>query len=269
MFNRLEKVVASASSAQRDKAAGQGALFDTMDFAGAPAPETPKGAGESVPTAMEWPKEERLEHEKELLGFYVTGHPLDKFRGLIDSEKFSQLGLIDELDISNRRARFSFAGMIRSVEHRLTKTGKPFGILVVEDFTGSRELLCWAESYTPAREAGLMEAGQIIKFKAQIGIDDRTEQRRLTGSDFKALKLAQSKQNGKNATMELELRVARNNRHDLEQIRDVLSSHSGKTPVVLHVFNGAGKRATVEVAEEFWVEKTPAVETALDRWRTG
>jgi DNA polymerase-3 subunit alpha len=265
MFGRLEKVVASASSAQRDKAAGQGALFDTMDFAGAPAPEAANGSRESV---EEWSKEERLEQEKELLGFYVTGHPLDKFRGLIDSDKFCQLGLIDELDISNRRARFPFAGMIRSVEHRLTKTGKPFGILVVEDFTGSRELMCWAESYTPAREAGLMEAGQIIKFKAQIGIDDRTEQRRLTGSDFKELKMAKSQQAKKNGAVELEIRVARNNRHDLEQIRDVLSLHSGKTPVVLHVFNGAGKRATVEVGEEFWIEKSPEAENALGRWRS-
>ena len=132
MFGRLEKVVASASSAQRDKAAGQGALFDTMDFAGAPEPVVEVGA---LPAVEEWSKEERLEQEKELLGFYVTGHPLDDFRGLIDSDKFEQLGLVDELSLTDergrvdRRKRFVFAGMIRSVEHRTTKMGKPFGIL--------------------------------------------------------------------------------------------------------------------------------------------
>lgn len=268
MFGRLEKVVASASSAQRDKAAGQGALFDSMDFVGAPEP-----ASEAVDSAVEeWPKEERLEQEKELLGFYVTGHPLDKFRGLIDSDKFEQLGLVDDLDLTDgrgridRRKRFAFAGMIRSVEHRTTKMGKPFGILVVEDFTGSRELMCWAESYSPAREAGLMEAGQIIKFKAAIGIDDRTEQRRLTGSEFRALKPAKAKTSGKNASLELQVRVARNNRRDLEQIRDVLALHPGKTPVYLHVLNGAGKRATVELGEEFWVQNCPELEAAVGRW---
>ncbi len=267
MFGRLEKVVASASSAQRDKAAGQGALFDSMDFVGAAEPASEaKG-----PTVEEWPKEERLETEKELLGFYVTGHPLDQFRGLIDSDKFSPLGLVDDLDLTDgrgkldRRKRFLFAGMIRSVEHRTTKTGKPFGILVVEDFTGSRELMCWAESYTPAREIGLMEAGQIIRFKAAIGIDDRTEQRRLTGSDFKALKPAKGGK-GKAKGLELQVRVARNNRHDLEQIRDVLTLHPGKTPVYLHVLNGAGKRATVELGEEYWVKDSPELESAVSKW---
>ena len=266
IFSRLEKVVASASSTQRDKAAGQGALFDAMDFAG-----DPPAADETGGAVEEWPKEERLEHEKELLGFYVTGHPLDKFRGLIDSDKFHPLGLVDDLDLTDgrgkvdRRKRFTFAGMIRSVEHRTTKAGKPFGILVVEDFTGSRELMCWAESYSPAREAGLMEAGKIIRFKAAIGIDDRTEQRRLTGSEFRELKPARGKAK-KSAALELQVRVARNNRQDLEQIREVLTLHPGKHPVLLHVLNGAGKRATVEVAEEFWVKDSPELLAAVGKW---
>ncbi|HSP42775.1 MAG TPA: DNA polymerase III subunit alpha, partial [Luteolibacter sp.] len=65
MFERLEQVVASASSAQRDKASGQVSLFDAMDFA-APAPK-PAAGGATIP---EWDKDERLAHEKELLGFY-------------------------------------------------------------------------------------------------------------------------------------------------------------------------------------------------------
>ena len=268
MFSRLEKVVASASSAQRDKAAGQGALFDAMDYVAAAEP----AADSSGPVLEEWPTEERLEHEKELLGFYVTGHPLDKFRGLIDSDKFHPLGLVDELNLNDergrfdRRKRFAFAGMIRSVEHRTTKAGKPFGILVVEDFTGSRELMCWAESYSPAREAGLMEQGKIIKFKSGISIDDRTEQRRLTGSEFRELKPARGKSKGKDAVLELRVRVARNSRQDLEQIRDALALHPGERPVLLHVLNGAGKRATVEVGREYWVKPSPELSAALGAW---
>ena len=71
MFARLEQVVASASSAQRDKASGQSSLFDAMDFApAAPTKETP-----ATNALEEWSKDDRLAHEKELLGFYVTGHP--------------------------------------------------------------------------------------------------------------------------------------------------------------------------------------------------
>ena len=139
----------------------------------------------------EWSKDERLEHEKELLGFYVTGHPLDKFRGLVDSDKFTPLGLIDDLDLRDQRARFPFAGMIRSIEHRTTKSGKPFGILTIEDFTGSCELMCWAESYLPAREAGILEPGKVISLKGAVQVDDRTESRRITGAGLKELKSPQ------------------------------------------------------------------------------
>lgn len=265
IVSRLEKVVASASSAQKDKAAGQGALFDTMAFAGAPAPE-PELEGGARGTVEEWSKEDRLEHEKELLGFYVTGHPLDNFRDLLDSERFSKLGLVDELDTSDKRAKFVFAGMIRSLEQRMTKAGKPFGILVIEDFTGSREVMCWAESFTPAREAGILEPGEIIRFKSGISIDDRTEQRRLMASDIKQLKPVRKKKNGANVAVELQVRVARNNREDLEKIRSALTLYPGKTPVLLHVVNGAGKRATVEIDEEFWVERSPGLLAAVGQW---
>ena len=116
MFGRLEQVVASASSAQRDKASGQVSLFDALEFA-APAPAAKSAANEKP--VEEWSKDDRLAHEKELLGFYVTGHPLDKFRGVIDSEKYKRLGLIEDLEIANPRDRFPFAGMIRSCNPRL------------------------------------------------------------------------------------------------------------------------------------------------------
>ena len=68
------------------------------------------------------------------------------------------------------------------------KAGKPVGVVVIQDFTGDREMVCWSESYLPARDAGLMEAGRVIQFKAQVTVDDRTEQRRLTGSQNRELK---------------------------------------------------------------------------------
>jgi DNA polymerase-3 subunit alpha len=257
MTERLEKVVASASSAQRDRAAGQGGLFDAMEFA-APPPVT--GDGPAVP---EWPKDERLEHEKELLGFYVTGHPLDKYRGVIDSDRFVKLGLLDELDLRDKRARHSFAGMIRSVEHKMTKSGKAFGVVVVQDFTGDREMVCWSESYLPARDAGVMVAGKVIQFKAQITVDERTEQRRLTGSQIKELRAPRSKKDG---SVELTLWSGRHSPEDLHRIRDILVEYPGKTPVLIHVQNGAGKRATIELPEEFYASTTPALKRELAAW---
>ena len=262
MVSRLEQICASASSAQRDRAAGQVSMFDSMDF-GAPAP----AATATAVDVEEWSKDERLVMEKELLGFYVTGHPLDKFRTVLDSDRYCKLGLVDEIEVGNPRDRFPFAGMIRSVESRITKTGKPFGILVVEDFTGSREVMVWGESFVPARDAGIMVPGTVIRFKAQIQIDDRTDSRRLTGSEINELK---SRGGGANSKfVELALWTARHSEQDLREIREAIAEHPGKTPVLIHFQNSAGKRATVELGENYRVRRGLKLETALGRWMDG
>jgi DNA polymerase-3 subunit alpha len=262
MFSRLEQVVASASSAQKDKAAGQVSLFDAMDFA---APQAAAKPAANENPAGEWSKDDRLAHEKELLGFYVTGHPLDKFRGVIDSERYNRLALVEDLDLSNPRERFPFAGMIRSIDPRVTKTGKPFGILILEDFTGSAEIMLWGETFVPARDAGLLEAGRIIKLKCAVQLDDRTGGRRLTGYEVAELKPKRASSNGK-GPLELMLWTTRHSEMDLLEIHNALSRHPGPTPVLLHFQNSAGRRVTVAANESFNIKRSEALEAALDRW---
>ena len=260
MFARVEQVVASASSAQRDRAQGQVSLFDTMDFAGgAPDPEQPSINGE----VEEWSKDEKLANEKELLGCYTSGHPLDKYRSVIDSDRFEKIGLLDELDTKDKRARYPFAGMIKHVEHKVTRKGKPFGVLHIEDFTGSCEVVCWSESYSPAREANLLMSGSVIRLQANVQIDDRTETLRLTGSQIKELKVRKIISNG---SIQINLWVARHGEKDLQAIREVLGQHQGDTPVEINFQSGTGKRATIEVGESLRVKKSAALTKALAEW---
>jgi DNA polymerase-3 subunit alpha len=261
MFARLEQVVASASSAQRDRAAGQVSMFDALDFAVA-AP-SPKSRSREA-TVDEWSKDEKLAHEKELLGFYVTGHPLDKFRGVIDSDRFRRLGLVDDLEISNPRDRFLFAGMIRSVESKTTKSGKPFGVLILEDFTGSAEIMLWGESFVPARDAGLMEPGKIIRLKCAIQVDDRTGGRRLTGYEISELKPKRG--SNRKGPLELILWTTRHGERDLLEIESALKAHPGDTAVLLHFQNSAGRRVTVEAGESYRVKRNAKLEESLARW---
>ena len=259
MFHRLEQVVASASSAQRDRAAGQVSMFDSMDFvSSAPAPTA------SAVVIEEWTKDERLVQEKELLGFYVTGHPLDKFRGVLDSDKYQKLGLLDEIDASNPRDRFPFAGMIRSIDAKMSKNGKPFGIVVIEDFTGSREVMLWDETFTGARDKGILVSGNVIRFKASIKVDDRTESRRMMGSEIAELKTRRS--SVAKGAVELTLWTARHSREDLAEIRNLLKENPGKVPVVMHFQNSAGKRATMELGENYKVRRGSNLEKGLARW---
>ncbi|MDP4624274.1 MAG: DNA polymerase III subunit alpha [Akkermansiaceae bacterium] len=261
MFIRLEQVVASASSAQRDKASGQSSLFDAMDFA-------PPAATKDSPTinaVEEWSKDERLAHEKELLGFYVTGHPLDKYRGILDSDKYNRIGLIEEIELTDPRARYPIAGMVRSLETRMTKAGKPFGILTVEDFTGSCEIMLWSESFIPARDSGILAPGNIIKLKIAIQVDDRTGGRRLTGGSLSELKTRKASANA-NAPLELLLWTHRHTEKDLEKIRYHITGHPGTTPVILHFQNSAGKRLSIEPSGTYHIKRSEELLNALDRF---
>ncbi len=263
LFSRVEGAVASASSLQKDRAAGQVSLFDTADF-GASTVKTE----EADSSIEEWSKEDRLEHEKELLGFYISGHPLDRFRGVIDADKFEKIGLLEEIavDPRDRRQRFLFAGMIRHVEHRTTKTGNPFGIITVEDFTGSTEIMLWKESYVPARESGLLDVGSVVRFKGQIQEDDRTQQRKISASEFKQLKARQKAVNIATNALQLTLWVGRHGQKDLDEIKSLLSANPGRSPVVISVVSGTGKRAVINTAEVYNVAKSKKLNKALAAW---
>jgi DNA polymerase-3 subunit alpha len=260
MFSRLEQVVASASATQRDKASGQSSLFDAVDFTPAPAAKD----SPIINTVEEWAKDDRLAHEKELLGFYVTGHPLDKYRGILDSDKFNRIGLIDEIELENPRERYPIAGMIRTVESRMTKAGKPFGILTVEDFTGSCEVMLWSESFVPARDAGILQPGSMIKLKIGIQIDDRTGGRRLTGASISELK--SKKSNNASGALELILWTNRHTSKDIEEIHYHLTGHPGSTPVIIHFQNSAGKRLSIQPSEIYCIKRSEELMRSLDRF---
>jgi DNA polymerase-3 subunit alpha len=180
MFSRVGQVVASSSANQRDKATGQGSLFDMEEMmAAAPPPEL------SDEDRVEWSEEEYLTNEKELLGFYVTGHPLDKYRATIEGGKFKKLGSIQQFRVGGKH---QFAGIIGDASVRYTKReSKPFAILLLEDFTGQTEVMVWNEVFE--KRGGYIEKGAVIALTAKIEEDSRTEMKRLTAQDIVPLKI--------------------------------------------------------------------------------
>jgi DNA polymerase-3 subunit alpha len=110
-----------------------------------------------------WTLIEKLEHEKDVTGIYMSGHPLDNYRfemrnygitPLADFNAYKQM--VAEKPASRN---FRLAGLVVDAQHRLSKTGKQFGILHLEDFTGKTEFMLWREDYiknTPYIENGMI-----------------------------------------------------------------------------------------------------------------
>ena len=107
-----------------------------------------------------WSSLELLKREKEVVGFYISGHPLDTFR--IEMEYFTNTEIADFMPIVGKTA--TFGGVITKVTVRADKRGNPFAIFAIEDYSGSTELRLFSEAYL--RYKGFLEEGKIVLIKA-------------------------------------------------------------------------------------------------------
>lgn len=180
MFSRVGQVIAGSSAAQKDRASGQTSLFDMNELmTAAPAPDVIEEE------RVEWNQREYLTHEKDLLGFYVTGHPLDEFRSMLEKGNYLNIGDLAGMKPGKRNQRF--AGLISEATVKYTKReGKPFAILLVEDFTGSSEVMVWNETFQKCNQ--ILNKGSVIELKAKIEQDNRSDENRLTADDITEIK---------------------------------------------------------------------------------
>ena len=216
-------------------------------------------------TVEEWTKDERLAHEKELLGFYVTGHPLDKFRSVHRLRQIPQARPASTISIYPTRASASRSpgwSARWTQDHQDRQALRRAGRSKISP--AAPKSCCGAKPSSPPATPALLEPGKIIKLKGNIQVDDRTGGRRITGYE-----LAELKPRGASATkgpLELMLWTTRHSERDLHEISDALAEHPGKVPVLLHFQNSAGKRATLELGDKYGVRRSEVLEKTLGRW---
>jgi DNA polymerase-3 subunit alpha len=162
LFARIDKALAAAQSIARDAEMGQTTLF--MDDAlFSPPAETQDAA------LADWPRLEKLAFEKELLGFYVTGHPIDDFEAELRSFRTTRLG---ELSDEEDRTAVRLAGMIVSKEVLIGKKDKrPWARIALEDRGGRGEIVVWSSTYE--QTAGMLNIGAPLIVEGTI---DRSQE---------------------------------------------------------------------------------------------
>ncbi len=157
LLSSIEHAVKFAQKVQADKAAGQSSLFGDLNGS----------SFDMEPNLMmvdPWPLSRKLKAERELIGFYVSGHPLDEFAA--EARAFTTLSLGDteaiaraqpaHLDNNEGRPNGTygrqgpvqrFCGIITDIQHRTTRTGKPIVFATLEDFTGQGEMVCFSKEF--------------------------------------------------------------------------------------------------------------------------
>jgi DNA polymerase-3 subunit alpha len=256
LFSCIDDAMSASVTAQRDRLTGQVALFDQTT-----APMTSRKR-----LIARWSDHEKLSYEKELLGFYVSGHPLDAYADLFAVKKYRSIASLGELD---DRASFRIAGAIVNVEKKFTrKEGKPFAVVWVEDLTNTLEVVVWNEVYVKISDA--LVAGRVVEIKGTL--DKRDELLRGTASELRLV--ASAKVNGANeicadASQDSAVLLqfsATTTGDELRHVREILASSPGRRPVQLLFDRGNGHSLCLHVGMEFRVNFTPTLEQKLSRW---
>jgi DNA polymerase III subunit alpha len=247
LFAEIEQALSSAAAIQRDRASGQGALFGDLTVAG----PSKKSAG--GPTAEPWTKTEMLAHEKELLGYYITGHPLQAYAGHFDFGKY--LAIANALQ-AEEAGTVKLAGLIGTVERKFTKKdGKPFAVLTLEDFTGQIELTAWDDVCT--QHAALLVPGSAVAISARLTLRDETV--RATANSVSALKPRASVK-----PVRLTLPRARLREEDLATLQGAVKRFPGKRPLVLEFVYDDARRVVIEAGEAFFVGDELGLQKAVE-----
>ena len=254
VFSIIEQSIAGASSVHKDAESGQMSLFDMTEASIAPQQHL---------ILEEWPKKDRLEKEKELTGAYFTGHPLDNMRGIIDHERYLPIGIMHEMEENEIRGSHTIAGMLRTVTVKMSKSGQKFAIIMIEDFSGQTEALLWGDSYSKAADqADLLTEGNFVKFRARINIDERTQGKKVSANGLESLRSTKRKTEKKNY-YEIVFNTSRHNSKNLDQVKNILFDHAGRTPVHITFRNSLGQRLSIELGERYRVKRSPELDEAL------
>lgn len=141
MIERLDEVLKFAQASQRKDDVNQVSLFGGV---GAPAAKMPRRSVK----LPEWPVNQRLAFEREALGFYISGHPLEKFR-----EDLKRFGVLTTSDVKSKKGggrqapELRVAGVVTALKLKNTKKGDRYASFVLEDYLGTVEALVWPDTY--------------------------------------------------------------------------------------------------------------------------
>ena len=133
-----EKVIRYSSKMHQEEQSAQASLFGESTGTQMPAPK--------IDPIEPFSEIEKLHFEKEVVGVYISGHPLDNFKFEMDTFCTTTLSTLTDFD-SLEGKECKVGGIVASVEHRMTKTGRPFGKLVMEDYSGKFEFMLWSDEY--------------------------------------------------------------------------------------------------------------------------
>lgn len=262
LMEALDDALNAASYSQRSRQNGQATFLDIFK-----SEESYKRSVEKLPDVPEWPDNQLLAQEKELLGFYVTGHPLAKYEGVLrkfatcTTTELAEMGDGDEISIG---------GIINKARFVLTKKkSEKMAILLLEDLEGVTEVPVFPGIYR--ENAPLIEEDKPVLIKGRVSFKEDIP--KVVADSIYALDDAEEKLT---SSVHIDLHQARVNDGTIEKLNELLKGNPGKCPVFLDFSFSTGEkllmragvnlrvtpsRSLVERVEELLGEETVQLRT--------
>ena len=230
----LDQAIERGQKAQRDRDSGQITMFE-----GALDP----GSEDPMPEVEAWSEQQRLAFEKESLGFYITGHPLEKYRRELERYVTVDLGRLEEM---SEGQEVKVAGMKQSMREISTKKGDRMAFLTLEDLHGSAEMIIFSDTFN--------KTGHILSsegpFVVQGVVDSNGDNPKIKAIEVELLENYRQK-----VTSEIQINLSTIglSRDDLLKLKEVLGRHKGECAVRLKLTIPTKAESVIAMSEEFKV----------------
>ena len=185
----------------------------------------------------EWDKSTLLAFEREMLGLYVSDHPLLGVEHILRSNTDMSISAL--LDAGGAQDGFvTIGGLITSISRKVSRTGSSWAIVTVEDLEGSLEVLFFAKTYT--QYALTLVEDRIVTIRGRV--DHRDEQVRFSAVEMSSLDVS----SGPVGPLMISLPISQCTPPIVERVKEILRSHPGKREVHLHI-EDSGKSTTMKI----------------------
>ncbi len=239
MFASLERIMEFSSKSQKDRLKGQLSFFDT-DSSQKQNGFKSRAIAEAV-QIKEWPETQLLSFEKEMLGFYVTGHPLARYAKQL--KRFSSTAISD-LHLLNDQDSIKVVGLIAKIKHTITRQRQEkMAILKLEDLKGAVEVLVFPQAFQ--KVSSYIQPNIVALVRGKLNLKEDTP--KIIVNDMFPIDQIYSLI----TSVSLNLSGIRDNL--FESLKTLLSMYPGKTPVYLHLDTPSKARIQLVVGEEFFV----------------
>ena len=241
LFEVHEKAASVAAGLKRAEGAGQFDLFGELDD----EPSSLEVGLKVDPAAPEWPQDVLLGFEREMLGLYVSAHPLDHARAALEkSRSHSIAGLLSE---PQDGIRVTLAGLITNVERRISKkSGQPWAKVTLEDTEASIEVLIFSK-HLPLVDP-LLVPDAVVEIVGRVSAED--ESAVVFGHEVYELDVPDS--SGPQPVV-ITLREERATAALIAELKDILRSHPGEAPVHMHLMRPSQPTSVLLALEPFAV----------------